>query len=287
MSILVIEVVVRGLWGVIAVPTLPPLGRWTPGGSGRGRGRGRGRRFRPYPAPARSGALLLGRGRRRWRQGCCVDGEAEWSRVEIPRDAYQPRQPRPGNPHITYCCYCMAAAMLRTWDEKIDGRRSDHVAIACVLDRYTGTRICRLTSRRGERSRASITRPAVHLQSPATPPLHGSRRRNVRSRDYDCEAGRFLDVSMPGHLVSPLLLGGGGEWEVGWWHTPGRTSNRSEDPAISSHRGERQKKVVVPGWAVLPGCICTMLNDKKSGGQRRMRAVEGKMPAFLLHAHQS
>lgn len=74
---------------------------------------------------------------------------------------------------------------------------------------------------------------------------------------------------------------------MGWWHTPGRTSNRSEDPAISSHRGERQKKVVVPGWAVLPGCICTMLNDKKSGGQRRMRAVEGKMPAFLLHAHQS
>lgn len=55
-------------------------------------------------------------------------------------------------------------------------------------------------------------------------------------------------------------------------------------PSPSPLEGER---VVVPGWAVLPGCICTMLNDKKSSGQRRMRAVEGKMPAFLLHAHQS
>lgn len=57
--------------------------------------------------------------------------------------------------------------------------------------------------------------------------------------------------------------------------------------AVAARWKTKVEKVVVPGRAVLPACICTMLNDKKSGGQRRMRAVEGKMPAFLLHAHQS
>lgn len=57
--------------------------------------------------------------------------------------------------------------------------------------------------------------------------------------------------------------------------------------AVAARWKTKVEKVVVPGQAVLPACICTMLNDKKSGGQRRMRAVEGKMPAFWLHAHQS
>lgn len=57
--------------------------------------------------------------------------------------------------------------------------------------------------------------------------------------------------------------------------------------AVAARWKTKVEKVVVPGRAVLPACICTMLNDKKSGGQRRMRAVEGKMPAFWLHAHQS
>lgn len=121
MSILVIEVVVRGLWGVIAVPTLA-LRRWTQGGSGRGRGRGRN--LPPSPAPARSGALLLvlvlGRGRRRWRQGCCMDGEAEWSRVEMPPGCIPTTPTTPATaqvfPILPTAGYCMAAAMLRTWE---------------------------------------------------------------------------------------------------------------------------------------------------------------------------
>ena len=161
---------------------------------------------------------------------------------------------------------------------------------------------------------AGIHHEASRLPPPATPPLvhgtNGSRRRNVRSRDYDCEAGRFLDVSMPAHLVSPLSAihsPAGGEWEGGGGTHPGghpsiriqRSAAIVERERYLLFRTPRASSPVAAGWeserekgsgtwvAVLRGCICTMLNDKKSDGQRRMRVVEGKMPAFLLHAHQS
>lgn len=134
MSILVIEVVVRGLWGVIAVPTLA-LGRWTQGGSGSGRGRGRN--LPPSPAPARSGALLLvlvlGRGGGRvavWME------KPNGPESRSPRDAYQPRQPRRPLPRYSPYYLLLATAWLQRCcgrgREKIDGSRSDHVAIACL-----------------------------------------------------------------------------------------------------------------------------------------------------------
>lgn len=169
----------------------------------------------------------------------------------------------PGIPHITYCWLlhgCSDAADLGG-KKSMEAGRTMSPSPAC-LDRHTGTRICRLTTRtRG--AIAGIHHEASRLPPPATPlpPPCGSRRRNVRSRDCDCEAGRFLDVfharpprfspvahsfNLPGGRV------GEGEWEVGWWHTPGRrTSNRSEDPAISSHRGEKREKGA--SCFVLPG----------------------------------
>lgn len=282
MSILVIEVVVRGLWGVIAVPTLA-LGRWTQGGSGSGRGKGRN--LPPSPAPARSGALLLvlvlGRGRRRWRQGCCMDGEAEWSRVEIPPGCIPTTPTTPATaqvfPILPTAGYCMAAAMLRTWEGKksMEAGRTMSPSPAC-LDRHTGTRICRLTTRtRG--AIAGIHHEASRLPPPATPlpPPCGSRRRNVRSRDYDCEAGRFLDVFMPGHLVSPLSpihstcrgVGegrGSGKWDGGT-HPGGGPAIDQRIQRSAAIVERREKKVPVVSYS--PGALRRRRPLEDEGGK--------------------
>lgn len=173
----------------------------------------------------------------------------------------------PGIPHITYCWLlhgCSDAADLGG-KKSMEAGRTMSPSPAC-LDRHTGTRICRLTTRtRG--AIAGIHHEASRLPPPATPlpPPCGWQssaqcalsRLRLRSRKiprfprrFHARPPRFSPVAHSFNL--PGGRGGEGEWEVGWWHTPGRrTSNRSEDPAISSHRGEKREKGT--SCFVLPG----------------------------------
>lgn len=183
----------------------------------------------------------------------------------------------PGIPHITYCWLlhgCSDAADLGG-KKSMEAGRTMSPSPAC-LDRHTGTRICRLTTRtRG--AIAGIHHEASRLPPPATPlpPPCGSRRRNVRSRDYDCEAGRFLDVFMPGHLVSPLSpihstcrgVGegrGSGKWDGGTRPGGGPAiDQRIQRSAAIVER--REKKVPVVSYS--PGALRRRRPLEDEGGK--------------------
>lgn len=183
----------------------------------------------------------------------------------------------PGIPHITYCWLlhgCSDAADLGG-GKSLEAGRAMSPSPAC-LDRHTGTRICRLTTRtRG--AIAGIHHEASRLPPPATPlrPPCGSRRRNVRSRDYDREAGRFLDVFLPGHLVSPLSpihstcrgVGSGrgsGKWDGGT-HPGGGPAidQRIQRSAAIVERGEEK----VPVVSYSPGALRRRRPLEDEGGK--------------------
>ena len=147
MSFLVKDVVVRGLWGVIAVPTMTPICNDPP--PPRAMVQRVGGCVPPLPS-ARTAALLLGRGSRAVEAGllCGWRSRMVQSR-ESPRMHTNHTRLCPGIPHITYCCYCMAAAVLRTWkvEEKGSPIGPCRHRLPAYLDRSPSFVVCRLTRR--------------------------------------------------------------------------------------------------------------------------------------------
>jgi hypothetical protein len=219
-----------------------------------------------------------------------MDGEAEWSRVEsppgcIPTTPTTPTMPRYSPYYLLLLLHgCSSAADLEVgwagWKKNRDlGQAGRTMSPSpALLDRYQVLSIDDLT--RG--AIAGIHHEASRLQ-PRPPPPHppppwqssaqcALSRLRLRGR----KVPRRFHASLPRFSPVGHSFTCWGEWEGGWWHTPGRISI-DQDPAISSYRGERQryllfrtprasspvaagrgerkgKKVVVPGW----GCAARL-----------------------------
>jgi len=211
-----------------------------------------------------------------------MDGEAEWSRVEsppgcIPTTPTTPTMPRYSPYYLLLLLHgCSSAADRKSagLDEKNrnlgQAGRTMSPSPACL----TATRFCRLTTRRWERSRASIMRPAASRLQPRPPSsmaqmavvgamcaLEITTAKPEDSSTFPCQPTSFLPCRPFIHL-----LGGSGRGVVAHTREDIHRSGSSDQQPSWRERGTscfvlpgrlrpspldgraKGKKVVVPGW---------------------------------------